>query len=54
MNVIEIIYKNENVNDLIRTFYQCDKISFVCAVTDRNFCKASIRPKHFPFGNLWN
>lgn len=47
-------YKNEPYNEKIRKIYQCDKTPFICAVTDRNFCKISIRPKHFPFHNLWN
>lgn len=47
-------YKKEPYNEQIRKIYQCDKTPFICAVTDRNFYKISIRPKHFPFHNLWN
>lgn len=47
-------YKDEKYNELIRELYQCDKIPFICVVTDRDFYKVSIRPKHFPFAPLWN
>ena len=47
-------YKKELYNEKIRKIYQRDETPFVCAVTDRNFYKISIRPKHFPFHSLWN
>lgn len=46
--------KDEWYNELIRKMYQCDEIPFICVVTDRDFHKVSIRPKHFPFGHMWN
>lgn len=47
-------YKDEGYNELIRTLYQCEKIPFICVVTDRDFYKVSTRPKHFPFAPQWN
>lgn len=45
---------NKEYNQMIMEYYQTETVPFVCIVSDRNGSAIVIRPKHFPFDNLWN
>lgn len=45
---------NGTYHEEIREAYGIKCVPFICIVTDSDCSKISIRPKHFPFANLWN
>jgi len=47
-------YKDKRQNEKLKEMYQTEKTPFICAVVNRSCSYIKVRPRHFPFANLWN